>query len=104
MAEVLETVDIIASPTTAQVATTIAAGLPALKDTGFVVADGLYNLLRLYALIGIPAVSIPCGFSPDGLPMGMSLAARANDDETVFRVADAYERATEWTQARPPVG
>jgi aspartyl-tRNA(Asn)/glutamyl-tRNA(Gln) amidotransferase subunit A len=104
VAAAFETVDLLASPTTAQVATPIAEGSAALKDPGFAVADGLFNLLRLYALIGIPAASIPCGFSPDGLPIGMSLAAKAYDDSTVFRVGDAYERATDWTRRRPSIG
>ena len=103
VATAFQAVDLIASPTTAQVATPLAEGLRALKDPGFAVADGLYNLLRLYALIGIPAGSIPCGFSPDGLPVGMSLAAKAHDDSMVFRVADAYERATGWSKRRPPI-
>jgi aspartyl-tRNA(Asn)/glutamyl-tRNA(Gln) amidotransferase subunit A len=102
VAATLDKVDLLASPTSPQVATPIAEGQLALKDPGFVIADGPYNLLRLYALIGIPAVSIPCGFSSEGLPIGLSIAGRAYDDATVLRFADAYERATEWKTRRPP--
>ncbi len=101
VAATLRQVDVLASPTTPQVATPIEGGLPALHDPGFVVADGPYNLLRLYALIGIPAISIPCGFSPDGLPIGMSIAGRAFDESTVLRLANAYEQATPWHSKRP---
>ena len=101
VATTLDKVDLLASPTSPQVATPIAEGPPALKDPGFVVADGPYNLLRLYALIGIPAVSIPCGFSSEGLPIGLSIAGRAYDDATVLRFADAYERAAGWGTRRP---
>ena len=101
VAVALQTVDVLASPTTPQVATPISGGLPALHDPGFVVADGPYNLLRLYALIGIPAISIPCGFSPDGLPIGLSIAGRAYDEATVLQVADAYEQATIWRRQHP---
>jgi Asp-tRNA(Asn)/Glu-tRNA(Gln) amidotransferase A subunit family amidase len=101
VASVFRNVDVIASPTTPQVATPIAGGLPALRDQGFEVADGLYNLLRLYALIGIPAIAIPCGFSPDGLPISLSIAGSAYDEATILRVAHAYEQATTWSQRRP---
>jgi aspartyl-tRNA(Asn)/glutamyl-tRNA(Gln) amidotransferase subunit A len=104
VASVLRDVDVLASPTTPQVATLIAGGLSALRDQGFEVTDGLYNLLRLYALIGIPAIAIPCGFSPDGLPISLSIAGRAYDEPTVLRVAHAYEQATDWSQRRPPIG
>jgi aspartyl-tRNA(Asn)/glutamyl-tRNA(Gln) amidotransferase subunit A len=103
VASALRTVDVLASPTTPQVATPIDGGLAALKDQGFEVKDGLYNLLRLYALIGIPAIAIPCGFSPDGLPISLSIAGRAYDEATVLRVAHAYERATDWSKRRPTV-
>jgi aspartyl-tRNA(Asn)/glutamyl-tRNA(Gln) amidotransferase subunit A len=101
VATVLETVDVLASPTTPQVATPIDGGLAALKDQGFEVVDGLYNLLRLYALIGIPAIAIPCGLSPEGLPVSLSIAGRSYDEATILRVASAYERATEWSRKRP---
>src|SRR5262249_12980085 len=83
-AAVLRQVDALVCPTSPQVATPIADGLPALKDPGFVVFDGAYNLLRLFALIGVPAISVPCGFAPDGLPVGLSIAGRAFDEQMVL--------------------
>jgi aspartyl-tRNA(Asn)/glutamyl-tRNA(Gln) amidotransferase subunit A len=103
VAAVLRDVDVLASPTTPQVATPIEGGLTALRDQGFEVTDGLYNLLRLYALVGIPAIAIPCGLSPDGLPISLSIAGRAYDEATILRVAHAYEQATDWNARRPPV-
>ena len=101
VAALFQQVDVLACPTTPQVATPISGGLAALNDPGAVIADGPFNLLRLFALIGIPAVSIPCGFSPDGLPVGLSIAGRAYDETTVLRAASAYERATDWHRRRP---
>ena len=43
-----------------------------------------------------PSVSVPCGFSRDGLPIGMQISARPQADSTVLRLAHAYEQATEW--------
>jgi len=51
---------------------------------------------------GIPAISVPCGFDSKGLPVGLQILCRDWDEETMFRVAYAYEQATNWrTQRRP---
>ena len=47
-------------------------------------------------LAGLPGISVPCGFSPHGLPIGFQLMGRMFDEATVLRVADAYEGATDW--------
>jgi aspartyl-tRNA(Asn)/glutamyl-tRNA(Gln) amidotransferase subunit A len=53
-------------------------------------------------LAGLPAISIPCGFS-DGLPVGLQLVGRPFDEATIFSIAHAYERDTDWWRAMPPV-
>src|SRR6266853_1425272 len=50
---------------------------------------------------GVPAVSVPCGFTASGLPIGLQLIGRALDEATVLRAARAYERATDWHTRRP---
>ena len=52
-------------------------------------------------LSGVPALSIPCGFTQEGLPIGMQLIAKPFAEETLFRVAHAYEQATDWHQRQP---
>ena len=52
-------------------------------------------------LAGVPALSMPCGFSPEGLPIGLQLIGKTFDEETVLRAAFAYEQATTW-RTRPP--
>jgi len=47
-------------------------------------------------LAGLPGMSIPCGMSPDGLPIGLQLIGKPFDEETLFRLASAYETATDW--------
>lgn len=55
-----------------------------------------------YALAALPAISIPCGFTVDNLPIGLQLGARPFAEETLLRVAHAYEQATSWHTRRAP--
>ncbi len=64
---------------------------------------GARSLTTPFNLAGLPAISIPCGFSEDGLPIGLQIAGRAFDEATVLRVSAAYERATDWHQRVPPI-
>jgi aspartyl-tRNA(Asn)/glutamyl-tRNA(Gln) amidotransferase subunit A len=50
---------------------------------------------------GIPAVSIPCGFSASGLPIGLMIAGPRFSEGRVLALAHAYERATQWHTRRP---
>jgi len=61
----------------------------------------LTRYTRVFNLTGLPAISIPCGFSSEGLPIALQLVGRAWDEATVLRVAHAYEGATGWTRRRP---
>jgi len=54
-------------------------------------------------LFGLPAISVPCGFTPSGLPAGMQLIGAPGAEATVLQLAFAYEQATEWRRRRPPL-
>ncbi len=54
-------------------------------------------------LAGLPAISLPCGFSKAGLPIGLQLIGRAFEEETVLRTAHAYEQSTQWHQKNPTI-
>ena len=54
-------------------------------------------------LTGLPTISIPCGFSRDGFPIGMQITGRPGDEATVLRLAHAYEQATDWHKRWPAV-
>jgi len=58
-----------------------------------------YNALP--ALTGMPALSVPCGFSEDGLPIGMQIIGRAFDETTVFRIGHGYQMLTDWHTREP---
>jgi len=57
--------------------------------------------LAPWNLYGLPAVSIPCGFTRDGLPVGLQLVGPAGHDATLLEAAEAYERATSWHARHP---
>lgn len=54
-------------------------------------------------LVGLPSLSLPCGFDGETLPIGMQLIGRAFDETTLFRAGQAYQRATDWHLRRPIV-
>lgn len=54
-----------------------------------------------FDVLGLPAISIPCGFSDGGFPIGLQLVGRAFDEMTVLRVARLYEQSTGWHTRRP---
>jgi len=54
-------------------------------------------------LAGVPAISIPCGFTSDSLPIGLQMIGKHFDEETIFRAAHAYERSTDWHRRKPPL-
>lgn len=51
--------------------------------------------------IGLPAISVPCGFTPEGLPVGMQIVGRHQDDFGVLQLAYAFEQATGFWRERP---
>ena len=54
-------------------------------------------------LAGLPALSMPCGFTSDGLPIGLQLTGRRFDEATLLKIADAFERDTAWSTKLPPL-
>jgi aspartyl-tRNA(Asn)/glutamyl-tRNA(Gln) amidotransferase subunit A len=95
--QAFERVDLVAMPTTPT---------PAFKlgeKTSDPLQMYLADVFTVSAnLSGLPAVSVPCGFSSDNLPIGLQLTGRAFDEATVLRAADAYQRGTDWHMRRPP--
>lgn len=86
---ILSEVDVIASPAVPQPAETFEEQDPEKRYR-------LPSYTPVYNLTGLPAMSVPCGLTSAGLPIGLQLAGRAFDEATVLRVAQAYENATDW--------
>jgi aspartyl-tRNA(Asn)/glutamyl-tRNA(Gln) amidotransferase subunit A len=96
--EAFKTVDVVAMPT---------SPIPAFK-----IGEKMADPLQMYLadiftvsanLAGLPAISVPCGFTADDqLPIGLQLTGRPFDESTLLRIADAYERDTAWWTQQPP--
>ena len=104
--DALEQVDVLVLPTSSVQATPIPTEAGMAKNG----KDEFLNMLggrRTYTtpsnLAGVPGLSINCGFTSDGLPVGLQMVGRPYDEPTLFRAAYAYERATGWHTRRPPV-
>jgi aspartyl-tRNA(Asn)/glutamyl-tRNA(Gln) amidotransferase subunit A len=58
---------------------------------------------RPFNVLGIPAISVPAGFTADRLPIGLQICGRPGDDWGVLNLALAYEQETSWHLRRPPL-
>ncbi|GHO44454.1 hypothetical protein KSX_26170 [Ktedonospora formicarum] len=58
--------------------------------------DALLRLTMPFNLTGLPAVSFPCGFSSEGLPIGLQVAGKPFEEATILRIAHAYQQLTDW--------
>jgi aspartyl-tRNA(Asn)/glutamyl-tRNA(Gln) amidotransferase subunit A len=65
-------------------------------------ANRLTRFTSPFNLAGLPAISLPCGFSREGLPIGLEIVSGAWREAAVLRVARAYESQTDWASRRPP--
>jgi aspartyl-tRNA(Asn)/glutamyl-tRNA(Gln) amidotransferase subunit A len=93
--------------------------MPTSPTPAFRIGEKVQDPLQMYLidvftvsanLAGLPAISVPCGFArdpgtpaPGALPVGLQFTGRRFDEATLLRVADAYERDTEWSKQPPPI-
>jgi aspartyl-tRNA(Asn)/glutamyl-tRNA(Gln) amidotransferase subunit A len=98
----LEAVDLLAAPTLPVAAPKLEDQEVSLGRTRENVRLALLRLTRPGNLTGLPAISVPCGFTSEGLPSGLQLIGRRGDERTVLRAAYAYEQLTPWHEMFPP--
>ena len=99
----LDEVDLLAGPTDPVTAPEILASKVMAGEQEVGVVGALTQYTRPYNINGFPAISVPCGFSDDEMPIGLQLAGRPFDELTVLRAAHAYEQANDWHTRRPPI-
>ena len=100
----LKNLDCLIAPTTPIAATPVGEQAITVNGRSEGVRPSLLRFTRLFNLTGHPALSVPCGFTADGLPIGMQIVGKAFDEETILRVGRAFEKATEWHLRRLPLG
>ncbi len=91
-------VDVLVAPTCMRMPETITAVLenPAREPT-------LIRNTLPFNVFGIPAISVPCGFTRAGLPIGLQIIGPRLGETRVLALAHAYEQATEWYRREPPL-
>lgn len=97
-------VDLVATPATAIPAPRFGQDRVEIRGESVSVRAAIAQFTRVFNLTGLPAISVPCGFSSAGLPIGLQLAGPHLDEATVLRAAYAYEQATDWHAHRPEFG
>jgi len=94
--EVFGRVGLIATPTCPVTATNLGQENISMEGEEKPLLGILSHFTRVFNLTGNPAITVPCGFSREGLPVGLQLVGAAWNEALVLQVAHAYEQATEW--------
>ena len=95
-AEVLKGVDLLVTPTMTQPAAAFEGYDPASTVRG-------RSFTAPFNVTGLPAISVPCGFTEGGLPIGMQLAGKPFDEPSVIQAAYTYQQHAHWCDTRPPI-
>ena len=100
----LSVVDVLVTPTQAEVAPKLQA------ETGLTSKEAVLKQFfgsrahrGTFSLAGVPALSVPVGFSKDALPLSMQLIGRPLDENRLFQIGWSYQERTRWHEARPPL-
>ena len=101
--EVMQEVDLLATASNPVTPPPIDQEMVSIRGREVWVMSLMSRLTQIHNMTGAPAITVPCGFGADGLPVGLQLAGRLFDEATVFRAAHAYEQATPWHKHRPPL-
>ncbi|HKT78860.1 MAG TPA: amidase family protein, partial [Vicinamibacterales bacterium] len=87
-----------------------AVAMPTSPTPAFAIGERSADPLQMYLtdvftvsanLAGLPAISVPCGFTSGGLPIGLQLTGRMFEEATLLRIADGFERDTDWWAREP---
>lgn len=92
----------------ALIAPVLSFGVPRISDVEAAMAGGMLRMIedmtrltRPVNVLGLPALSVPCGFLATGLPCGMQLIGRPFDEALLYRIGAAYQTVTDWHSRAP---
>ena len=102
IAEVFSKVDVIVAPSIPEPAPSLVEAKSGTTDDIVRRMGRFSRLTRPINALGLPALSVPCGFSTAGLPIGLQLIGRPFDEALLLRLGHAYEQSTSWHTRRPP--
>ena len=101
--QALRDVDVLVTPTQPSTALKIGQSVSRIGTREELVFGVSARFCAPFNISGLPAASVPCGFSPEAMPIGLQMIGKPFDEATVLRVADAFERNTEWHLKYPPI-
>jgi aspartyl-tRNA(Asn)/glutamyl-tRNA(Gln) amidotransferase subunit A len=102
VARVLRGCDAVALPTVSCVAP-LAAEADGDSAAHRAILARLTRCTRPFSYLGLPAITVPCGFGEAGMPVGLQLVGRPFAEGTLLSIAHAFQRATGWHLRRPPL-
>jgi aspartyl-tRNA(Asn)/glutamyl-tRNA(Gln) amidotransferase subunit A len=101
IANVFSRVDVLVAPTIPEPAPALAEAKSGTTDDVVRRMGRFSRLTRPFNALGLPVLSVPCGFSAAGLPVGLQIVGRPFDESTILKLGHAYEQAAGWTGRRP---
>ena len=102
-AKVFEKIDVLVTPTTPVTATEFGQLTADLPGGPKPLVRAFLDLTLPFNLTGCPAISVPCGFSQAGLPIGMQLVGKHFTESVLLRAAHQYQLETDWHRRTPEV-
>jgi aspartyl-tRNA(Asn)/glutamyl-tRNA(Gln) amidotransferase subunit A len=94
--------DVLITPTVPYTAALLGQSMVRLGSVEIEASAARTRNLFPFNVLGLPAMSIPCGFDSGGLPVGLQIVGRAFEDSTVLRLGHAYQMSTDWHRRTPP--
>jgi aspartyl-tRNA(Asn)/glutamyl-tRNA(Gln) amidotransferase subunit A len=94
-------VDAVVAPTVPFTAPRIGAETVSIDGEHIGVRPAVVGMCRPANLTGLPAISVPCGYSRENLPIGLQIIGRAFDETTLLQIAHSYERSHDWGARHP---
>ena len=101
MLALMAQVDVLLTPTMALPAPRADESDTPLRAGGEIVPDGTLRCTFPFNMTGQPALSVPCGFTSDGMPIGLQIVGARFGEATILRLGHAYQRVTTWHTRRP---